>query len=119
VFANRDYEPQAIARDADVAERLRVLGIAFELQGSGDLREERGAHQEFNAVLGVHALQAGLAGGADAVSPQGLSGRQIRRRPRRAGADERVPSLAEIGFEPTNLGELGIACGMAGGRAGR
>jgi deoxyribodipyrimidine photo-lyase len=35
---------------------------------------------------------------------------------RRAGADERVPSLAEIGFEPTNLAELGIACGMAGGR---
>jgi hypothetical protein len=30
VLANRDYEPQAIARDADVAERLRVLGIGFE-----------------------------------------------------------------------------------------
>ena len=29
VFANRDYEPQAIARDADVAERLRVLGSGF------------------------------------------------------------------------------------------
>jgi deoxyribodipyrimidine photo-lyase len=28
-LANRDYEPAAIARDSDVAERLRVLGIGF------------------------------------------------------------------------------------------
>ena len=29
VYANRDYEPQAIARDAEVAERLRDAGIDF------------------------------------------------------------------------------------------
>jgi deoxyribodipyrimidine photo-lyase type I len=31
-------------------------------------------------------------------------------------ADETVPSLAEIGFEPTNLAELQIPLGMSGGR---
>jgi deoxyribodipyrimidine photo-lyase len=29
LLANRDYEPAAIARDSDVAERLRLLGIRF------------------------------------------------------------------------------------------
>ena len=30
VYVNRDYEPQAIARDAEVAERLRAAGIDFQ-----------------------------------------------------------------------------------------
>ena len=118
VLANRDYEPQAIARDADVAERLRVLGIGF-----SDFKDQ--VIFEKGEVLTKSATpfsvftpykRAWLA----ALTPFHLKAYPVDKYAAALAAptpDERVPSLAEIGFAPTNLGELGIACGMAGGRA--
>ncbi len=118
VLANRDYEPQAIARDADVAERLRVLGIGF-----SDFKDQ--VIFEKSEVLTKSATpfsvftpykRAWLA----ALTPFHLKAYPVDKYAAALaapGPDERVPSLAEIGFAPTNLAELGIACGMSGGRA--
>ena len=66
-----------------------------------------------HAVFGVHAPQAGLAGGAHRFPPQGLSGRQIRAslappagaRPHRAGRHRlRADQPAELGITPGMAG---------------
>jgi deoxyribodipyrimidine photo-lyase len=117
VFANRDYEPQAIARDADVAERLRVLGIGFSDFKDQVVFEKSEVLTKSSTPFSVFTpyKRAWLA----ALTPFHLKAYPVDKYAAALAApapDERVPSLAEIGFEPTNLGELGIACGMAGGR---
>ncbi|UCV03438.1 cryptochrome/photolyase family protein [Dechloromonas denitrificans] len=114
VFANRDYEPAAKRRDAEVATRLAASGIAF-------------VHMKDQAIFDGHEVltQAGKPfsvftpyknawlkrlTAADCASwpDQGrYAGREL------AG----VPRLDEIGFEATDLPELGIRPGMSGARA--
>jgi deoxyribodipyrimidine photo-lyase len=60
VYANTDYEPAAVERDARVRGALAEAGIAFhpskDLQGPGDLRHRRAAHRGRPALWRVHAL---------------------------------------------------------------
>ncbi|QID16896.1 deoxyribodipyrimidine photo-lyase [Nitrogeniibacter mangrovi] len=116
VFANRDYEPAAMARDAAVAGALESRGIAFHdfkdqviferdeiLTGSGTpyavftpyKRAWRQALEPgHTAPFDVHAEDAQLPADAPAL-----------------------PTLAEIGFDAGNLGELKLAPGVQGGEA--
>lgn len=118
VLANRDYEPAAIARDARVAARLAERGIAF-----ADFKDQviferdevltqagrpfsvftpyKNAWLKAFTPFQVQAYPVDKYAAALAPKPPG----------------ERLPTLADIGFQPTNLAELALPTGMAGGRA--
>lgn len=115
VFANRDYEPQAKARDAKVAAALAALGIGLELfkdqvifDGPEVLTQAGAAYTVFtpykNAWLkrltdddrAAHAVESGQL-----LVTSSANG---------------VPSLQEIGFKPSNLRQSGIVPGLAGAR---
>ena len=120
VFAAHDYEPRAQARDARVRGALAAAGIAlltckghvvFEgreiLTGGGTpytvftpYKRAWLARLQSQPVM-PQATEAGP--GALAARPEPL------RQP--------VPTLAEIGFEPSNLSQLRIPTGASGGQA--
>ncbi len=115
MFANCDYEPQAKVRDARVAAELGGLGVGFEsfkdqavFDGPEVLTQAGRPYTVFtpykNAWLRRLADEDLLAsaGGAGCLVPSPLA--------------TGVPSLEEIGFEPTDLCQLGIVPGMSGAR---
>jgi deoxyribodipyrimidine photo-lyase len=117
VLANRDYEPQALRRDADVAERLRLLGVSFADFKDQVIFEKSEVLTQGNSPFSVFTpyKRAWL---------KTLTDFHLKAYPVDKYADhlaapaagETIPTLAELGFAPTNLGELGIVPGMAGGR---
>jgi len=120
VFANHDDEPAARARDLQVHGQLAHAGVALHL-GKDHVIFERSevltlGGQPFSvftpyknawlkALTAEHLAPYPVAHHAAALAPlpPGLAG------PRG------VPSLAEIGFERTNLHELKLPTGPAGG----
>ena len=115
VLCNRDYEPAAIDRDADVAERLRTREIDFRSFKDQVVFEKdevlTQAGKPFSVftpykrawlkTLATAQLEAfPVAAQAAALAPR--------------EAHEEVPTLAQLGFEATNLGELALPCGMSG-----
>ena len=117
VLANRDYEPAAIARDAEVAERLRLLGVRLETFKDQVIFEKdeiltRGASPFSVFTPYKRAWLAALTDFQLKSYPvDRYAGRLV---PPPAG--ESVPGLADIGFAPTGLAGLGIVPGMGGGR---
>ena len=118
VFANTDYEPSAVARDARVRGALADAGIAFHpskdqvvfdtdelLTGSGRpyavFTPYKNAWLRKLEPFYLHAYPVERHAGALAPLPPGEAGG--------------VPALAALGFEPTNIGTL-IAAGTSGGR---
>lgn len=120
VFAAHDDEPQAIARDAHVRGALADKGIALHTAKDHCIFERQEVLTQAGKPYAVFTpyKNAWLAK-ADAyflksypveAHAQALAERpEAHRRP--------VPTLAEIGFEPTNLSTLPLPVGMAGGRA--
>ena len=115
VFANGDYEPVASARDDAVAEALTHAGIGFLtfkdqviFEKSEILTQDARPFSVFtpykNAWLkrldGFFLQSYAVEKYFDRLAP---------------GAPV-MPALADLGFKPTNLLELGIAPGMSGGR---
>jgi len=119
VYASRDYEPAAIARDAAVETALRRDGIAFHACKDQVVfeRDEIVTHGGTPYAVFTPYRAAWLARLCPAdVAPrvtEGLPGSLAP--PPAALAD--VPSLAALGFAATNLRALGIVPGMAGGTA--
>ena len=114
VFANRDYEPAAKARDGEVAERLLADGIAFHtgkdqaiFDGDEVLTQAGKPFSVFTPYK--NAWLKRLTAADCAVWP---TGGQLAD----AGLGC-VPELAQIGFAETDLAELGIQPGMSGARA--
>ena len=122
VFANHDYEPQAIARDAQVAAALKAAGrslhtfkdqVIFEKNEVLTLAEKpfsvftpyknawlKKLHAESDtAVLQPYEVDAHA--GHFASLPE---------------SKYPIPSLTELGFEKTSLSDLNIATGMQGGQ---
>ncbi|HXE38286.1 MAG TPA: deoxyribodipyrimidine photo-lyase [Azonexus sp.] len=114
VFANRDYEPAAKQRDAEVAARLAAAGIACHhfkdqaiFDGDEMLTQAGKPFSVFtpykNAWLKrLTAVDCAAYTGQGQLASHELAG---------------VPTLAEIGFVATDLAELGIQPGMSGARA--
>ena len=118
VFANHDYEPQAVARDAAVASALQADGrewrsfkdqVVFEkdevLTGSGG---------SFSVFTPYRNAWLRRLTDADLAERRVVPGGKLRA-PGEAGPT--LPPLAALGFEPTNLAELGIRGGEAAGTA--
>ncbi|RQP21558.1 cryptochrome/photolyase family protein [Piscinibacter terrae] len=121
VYTNHDDEPAALARDAKVRGALADAGIAFHTGKDHVIFERRevmtgagGAYSVFtpykNAWLKkvddfyLKAYPVERYMDALAPWPDGMTA-------------EGIPSLAQIGFAPTNLHELRLPTGMSGGQA--
>jgi len=120
VFANADYEPQAVARDARVFGALANAGIAFHL-GKDQVvfeREELLTQGGKPYVVFTPYKRAWLAK-VDAfyLRPYPVDRYQDALAPRPEGHRRPVPSLEALGFEPTNLSELPIPTGTEGAQA--
>lgn len=110
VFANHDYEPAAIARDAAVAHTLRAAGralrtfkdqVVFERD---EVRTQSG--QPFSVFTPYkNAWLRKLEADPSVLAPWTVEPGRF------APGRSTLPSLADIGFERTNLHELGIGNG--------
>jgi deoxyribodipyrimidine photo-lyase len=116
VFANRDYEPQAKARDARVAAQLRALGIGFEsykdqvvFEGAEVLTQAGRPYTVFTPYKNSWLKRLG----EDDFAAHETAGGCLLADARATG----VPALDSLGFMPTDLPALGIVAGPSGGRA--
>lgn len=114
VFANRDYEPAAKQRDGEVRQRLHAAGMAFEsprdqviFDGDAVLTQ---AGKPFTVFTPYKNAWRRRLTAADIAAHSGSGGQLMP-------GDTRLPSLAELGFEATDLATLGIRPGMSGARA--
>ena len=114
VFANRDYEPAAKARDARVAATLAEAGIDFHcgkdqaiFDGDEVLTQAGRPFTVFTPYKNAWLKRLTTADYAE----WSCSGQL-------AGSDQAgVPTLEDIGFAPTDLTALGIRPGMSGAQA--
>jgi len=115
VLANRDDEPQALERDRRVAQALQAVGIAF-----SDYKDQ--VLLERNEVLTQQGRPYSVFTPYKRAWLQRLDAFQLKPYPvdRYAHhlapppAGERLPTLADLGFSPTNLHELPLPTGMGG-----
>lgn len=118
VFFNHDYEPAAISRDAQVVQALHAAGrashsfkdqVIFEkneiLSASGSSFSVFTPYK--NAWLKRFVAQ-GQAEGLPCYQFQAANGQLCRQ------AEETIPSLADLGFQASNLSNLKLPCGMQG-----
>ena len=120
VFANGDYEPQAVARDEAVAAALEQAGrqfFSFKDQVIFEKNEVLTLGEKTFSVFTPfkNAWLKRMAADPECLAPYPVEPHAARFAPAPPG--HRLPSLDEIGFAPTNLRELGIAPGMSGGAA--
>jgi deoxyribodipyrimidine photo-lyase len=116
VYANHDYEPYAVARDAAVARALQGQDVVFHTRKDQVIFEKdevltRGARP---FVVFTPYKNAWLA----ALKPFFLKAYPIARYRERlaSGPAGTIPSLDALGFQRTNLRDLGIGTGMSGAR---
>ena len=117
VYANHDYEPQAIARDAAVVATLQAMGIALHTRKDQVIFEKSEVLTQSSTPFSVFTpyKNAWLAklepfyvkpyhveGFAGQLSPDALAP---------------MPTLESLGFARTNLAELAIPTGASGARA--
>ena len=114
VFANRDYEPAAKARDARAVEQLQADGIDFRsskdqaiFDGDEVLTQAGKPFSVFTPYKNAWLKRLTAADYAAWPSCGALAATPL------AG----IPELAQIGFAETDLAELGILPGMSGARA--
>ena len=115
VYANRDYEPAAMARDEHVARELERAGIAWRTRKDQVIfeREELRTRAGGDFTVFTPYKRAWLA----KLAPFHLKPYPVDKhaaRLARAGSDH-LPSLESIGFARTNLAELAIPTGTKGG----
>ena len=116
VFCNRDYEPAAIRRDEAVAQALAGSGIAFHAFKDQVIFDRDEVLTQTGRPFGVFTpyRQAWLKKiDAFYLKPYPVQSYLDRLAIAPPAA---MPELAEIGFAPTNLLELGVQPGTAGAR---
>jgi deoxyribodipyrimidine photo-lyase len=117
VYANRDYEPGARARDEAVRGRLESLGIGFETFKDQVVFEAdevlTGAGRPFAVFTPYrNAWLRKLSASDLAPHPTDAEARGRLAHP----AERRMPTLEALGFRRTNLTDLPIPTGMSGAR---
>jgi deoxyribodipyrimidine photo-lyase len=115
VYANRDYEPAAIARDADVARTLAEVGIDFRTRKDqvvferDEVRTRAGG--DFSVFTPYRKAWLGKFGPSH-VAPLRTEGHAAGLARARGSA---LPRLEDLGFARTDLSALGILPGASGG----
>ena len=117
VFANHDYEPAAMSRDAEVAATLGSQAIGFHSFKDQVIFERNEvltqSSQPFSVFTPYKNAWLKKLGPADlATHPV----REFAAHLAPAPAGERIPTLQDMGFEPTDLSSLKLPCGMSGAR---
>lgn len=118
VFANHDYEPQAVARDAAVRGALAEAGIALHTAKDQVIFERDELLTQAGKPYAVftpykNAWLAKVDGFYLKPYPVETYGEALAERP---AALRTIPSLADLGFQATNLAGLPIPTGLKGGR---
>ncbi len=120
VFCNHDYEPQAMARDATVASTLDAGGCKFYSYKDQVIFERSEVLSQTGGVFSVftpykNAWLKKLAADPSVLAPYHIEPHAARLAPPPSPAPApALPTLAELGFEPSNLAELKIPTGMSG-----
>ena len=117
VYANHDYEPQAVERDAAVEKSLEALGIAFRTRKDQVIFERDEVLTRTGTPFSVftpykNAWLAKLDAFFCKAYPVGKYAANLARPP-----DREIPSLEALGFERTNLAALAIPAGASGAQA--
>ncbi|MEP6658169.1 MAG: deoxyribodipyrimidine photo-lyase [Betaproteobacteria bacterium] len=112
VYANRDYEPRATARDLDVAERLREAGIEFRTRKDQVIFELDEVRTRLGGPFSVFTpyKKAWLA----KLEPRHLEPLAVERLRSRLAPPPAaaMPTLVALGFERA---EARLSAGMSGG----
>ncbi|WP_412478725.1 cryptochrome/photolyase family protein [Azonexus sp. IMCC34839] len=114
VFANRDYEPTAKTRDAAIAVALAGHGIALELFKDqtifecDELLTQSGKPYTVFTPYKNAWLKRCTAADAASWPTEGRFANY---------SGNALPSLPELGFETSDIGQIGIQPGMSGARA--
>ncbi|MCL6483405.1 MAG: deoxyribodipyrimidine photo-lyase, partial [Janthinobacterium lividum] len=119
VFANHDYEPQAIARDARVAAALTQearLWCSFKDQVIFEKDEVLTLSAKPYTVYTPYknAWLKKMRAEPGCLAPLDIAPHAASLAPPRDGTPAPLPSLGELGFEASNLAELAIPTGMSG-----
>jgi deoxyribodipyrimidine photo-lyase len=120
VFANHDDEPDALARDAQVRGGLANFGIGFQTFKDHVIFERSEVLTQMGKPYGVFTpyKNAWLQKVNDYYLKSYPVGKYIKALAARPKAYQvPVPTLADIGFEPTNLSNLHVPTGSPGGLA--
>jgi deoxyribodipyrimidine photo-lyase len=116
VYANHDYEPAAMLRDADVGQRLAQAGRAFHTFKDQAIfeRDEILTQQGRPFTVFTPYKRAWLA----QLAPFHLKAYPVAqyREALAAGGPARRPGLQATGFRPTNLTQMKLPTGMSGAR---
>ena len=117
VYANHDYEPRAIDRDAAVSAALAAQGIAFHTRKDQVIFEKAEVLTKTGTPFSVftpykNAWLAKLA--PFFVKPYPVENYAQRLAPAPGAA---LPALEELGFARTNLATLPVPTGVSGARA--
>ncbi|WP_343728683.1 deoxyribodipyrimidine photo-lyase [Duganella sp.] len=118
VFCNHDYEPQAMARDATVERALQAAGRQFHSYKDQVIFEKSEVLSQTGGMFSVftpykNAWLKKLAADPSVLAPYNIEPHAARLAPPPSPAPA-LPTLAELGFEPSNLAELKIPTGMSG-----
>lgn len=125
VFTNRDYEPSAILRDSQVAAALGADGRQFRsfkdqviFEKHELLTQSQRPFSIFtpykNAWLKKLDAEADSPSGNRYLAPYPIKPHASRLARFAAPDPERIPSLAQLGFEPSDLSRHGMPTGMSG-----
>ena len=114
VFANHDYEPAAVARDGAVSAALARIGVRFITAKDQVMFEKDEILTQAGQPFSVFTpYKNAWLKRLDGFFMQAYAVEKYFNRLAPTGG-ARMPALADIGFETTNLFELGIPPGMSG-----
>ena len=115
VFANRDYEPQAMERDLQVQQALQLQGIAWSdykdhvLLDRNEVLNQQGKPYSVFTPYKRAWLQK-----LDAFQCKAYPVEQCAHRLAAIPFAQVMPTLEQLGFAPTNLREMALPIGMHG-----
>jgi deoxyribodipyrimidine photo-lyase len=116
VYSNRDYEPDAVARDAEVAAKLASHDIAFHQYKDQVIFEQDEVLTQAGKPYGVFTPYKNAH--LKKLNDFYLQAYPVDRyRQHLAAADKtEMPTLESMGFARTNLAEMKLPTGMSGGQ---
>ena len=117
VYANRDYEPAAVMRDAAIAKTLKKIGVAFNTFKDQVIFERdeimRGPGRPYSVFTPYKNAWLKRVTGDDLVPHPVAEYTHAFARPEAAT----LPTLTDLGFVATDLIQLGVKPGMSGAQA--